>query len=177
MANLSQNDRNIIAEHPLDKCLDHLQDPLRKAEQQYRPGSLSHDVTVSSQDQGPQKAISRVLYTLQGHEVALDLRSKIGNSNIATELSKLFGLVQSSRYNYEHYRALSRLVVKKAPDVDVWNAVFDLIITVSRTTPPTSVPVSFDGTPVTHSSSSQQGGEQTQKVVEGRIFEEISSPQ
>lgn len=111
MANLSQNDRNIIAEHPLDKCLDHLQDPLRKAEQQYRPGSLSHDVTVSSQDQGPQKAISRVLYTLQGHEVALDLRSKIGNSNIATELSKLFGLVQSGRYNYEHYRALSRLVV------------------------------------------------------------------
>jgi len=173
MANLSQNDRNIIAEHPLDKCLDHLQGPLRKAEQQYRPGSLSHDVTVSSQDQGPQKAISRVLSTLQGHEVALDLRSKIGNSNIATELSKLFGLVQSGRYNYEHYRALSRLVVKKAPDVDIWNAVFDLIITVSRTTPPTSVPVSFDGTPITHSSSSQQGGEQTQKMVEGRIFEEI----
>lgn len=32
---------------------------------------------------------------------------------------------------------------------------------------------SFDGTPITSSSASQQGGEQTQKLVEGRVFEEI----
>ena len=175
MANLSQNDRNIIAEHPLNKCLDHLQDPLRKAEQNFRPGSLSYDGTVDSLDSGPQKAISRLLSTLQGHEVALDLGSKIGNSNVATELSKTFGLVQSGRYSYEHYRTLSRLVIKQAPDVDIWNAVFDLIIIVSRTTPSTSIPVSFDSTPVIHSSASQQGKEQTRKLVEGRIFEEIKS--
>ncbi|KAI4087136.1 MAG: hypothetical protein L6R37_008352 [Teloschistes peruensis] len=85
----------------------------------------------------------------------------------------LFRRVQNSNFDYEHYRALSRLVVKEASDVDIWNAVFDLIITVSRTTPPTSVPISFDGTPITSSSASQQGGEQTQKLVEARIFEEI----
>ncbi len=173
MANLSQNDHSIIAEHPLDTSLDHLREPLRKIEQGYKPGSLSYDGAVDNSDQGTQKAMSRLLLALMGHEVALDLRSKIGNSNIATELSKLFGLVQGGRYNYEHYRALSRLVIKQAPDVDIWNAVLNLIITISRTTPPTSIPASFDGTPITHSSSSQQGGEQTQKLVEGRIFEEI----
>ncbi|KAL8673853.1 MAG: hypothetical protein Q9168_001718 [Polycauliona sp. 1 TL-2023] len=173
MANLWQNDRDVIAEHPLDKCLDHLQDPLRKAEQNYRLGSLSYDGTVDSLDSGPQKAISRLLSALQGSEVALDLRSKTGHGDVASELSALFRRVRINQFNYEHYRALSRLVIKQASDVDIWNAVFDLIITVSRTTPPTSVPVSFDGTPITSSSALQQGGEQTQKLVEARIFEEI----
>ncbi|KAL8698069.1 MAG: hypothetical protein Q9201_006780 [Fulgogasparrea decipioides] len=173
MANLSQNDRNIIAEHPLDKLLDHLQDPLRKAEQNNIPGSLSHDGIVNRPDQGPQKAISRLLGALQVHEVALDLRSKTGNENIASELSTLFRRVQNGNFNYEHYRALSRLVVKKAPDIDIWNAVLDLIITVSRTTPPTSIPPSFNGTPVTKSSSSFQGSEQTRKIIESAMFYEI----
>lgn len=173
MANLSQRDLEIIVEYPLDKCLDYLQDPIRKAEQYHTSGSLPYDGIVNSQDQGPQKAISRLLYTLQGHEAAFNLRSKIGNDNVATELSKLFGLIQRGRYDYEHYRALSRLVVKRAPDVDIWNAVFDLIIAISRTTPPTSIPVSFDGTPITKSSSSFQGSEQTRRIIESEMFYEI----
>ncbi len=96
------------------------------------------------------------------------------SGDIASELLTLRKRVRDGNFNYEYYRALSRLVIKQAPDVDIWNAVLNLIITVSRTNPPTSVPVSFDGTSITHSSSSQQRGEQTQKLVEGRIFEEIS---
>lgn len=172
MASLSQNDHNIIAKHPLDTFLDHLREPLQRTGTNYEPHSTSHHDAVESSNAGPQKAISRLLTTLMGHEAALDLRSKIGNDNLATELSKLFAFVQRGRYNYEHYRALSRLVIKQAPDVEIWNAVFDLI-TVSRTTPPTSIPVSFDSTPIMSSSASQQGGEQTQKLVEARIFEEI----
>ena len=173
MTDLSQKDRNIIAEHPLDKWLDHLRDPLRKAEANYEPHSLSHHDAVDGTDLGPQKAISRLLTTLMGHEVAFNLRSKTGSGDLASELSALFRRVRNGDFNYEHCRALSRLVVKQASDVDIWNAVFDLITTVSRTTPPTSIPVSFDGTPITNSSASQQGGEQTQKLVEARIFEEI----
>ncbi|MCJ1425542.1 hypothetical protein MMC29_003442 [Sticta canariensis] len=173
MANLSQNDRAIITEHPLNKCLDHLREPLEEVGRNYKLSSLSYDGVVDRPDSGPQKAISRLLSALLGHEAAFDLRSKISNSYIDTELSKLYGLVRSGRYNYEHYRVLLRLVVKQASDVDIWNAVFDLVTTVSRTTPPTSIPVSFDGTPITSSSASQQGGEQTRKLVEARIFEEI----
>ena len=173
MANLSQSDLDIIAEHPLDKCLDYLQDPLRKAEQNQRSGSLQYDGVANSQDQGPQKAISRLLYTLQGHEAAFNLRSKIGNGDLASELSTLFRRVRTGSFNYQHYRPLSQLVIKRASDVNIWSAVFELIITVSRTTPPTSIPVSFEGTPIISSSASQQGGEQTRKLVEARILEEI----
>ena len=173
MVNLSQSDRNIIAEHPLNTSLDHLQEPLRKTEQRYKSGSLSFDGPADDPDLSPQKIISRLLSILLTHEVGLNLRLKIGNNDIASELSDLFNAVRSGRYNYEHYRALSQLIVNQASDLDIWNAVFDLIITVSRTTPPTSIPVSFDDTPVTISSSSQQGGERIQKLVEGRIFEEI----
>ncbi|KAL8851811.1 MAG: hypothetical protein Q9198_011051 [Flavoplaca austrocitrina] len=173
MASLSQNDRNIIAEHPLDKCLDHLQDPLRKVEHNYRPDPIPYQYTLTDQDQERHEAISKLLLASMGHKVTFNLRSKIGNSNIATKLSKLFGFVQSDQYNYEHYRALSRLVIKKAPDIGIWNAVFDLITTVSRTTPPTSIPVSFDSTPVTISSSSFQGSEQTRRIIESAMFHEI----
>lgn len=173
MANLSQNDRNIIGVHPLGKCLDHLRDPLERAEQTYEPNPLSHDDVVNSTDSDPQKAISSLLTTLETHDVALDLRSKIGSGFIVSDLVELRRRVRNGNFNYEHHRALSCLVVKQASDVDIWNAVFDLITTVSRTTPSTSIPLSFDGTPITNSSASQQDDEQTQALVEQRIFEEI----
>jgi len=110
-------------------------------------------------DRGPQEAISKLLLNLMGHKVALDLRSKTGNGDIASELSTLFRRVRNGDFSYEHYRALSRLVIKQAPDVDIWNAVLNLIITVARTTPPTSIPVSLDGTPITISTLSFQGTE------------------
>ena len=50
MANLSQNDRNIIAEHPLDKYLGQLKDPLRNVEENYRSGFISYDGTADSHD-------------------------------------------------------------------------------------------------------------------------------
>jgi Fungal protein kinase len=71
------------------------------------------------------------------------------------------------------YRPLFLLVIKKAPDIDIWNAVFDLIRSVSQTTPPTSIPPSFDGTPVIYSSASMQGEEQTKRLLETSLFDEI----
>ncbi len=72
-----------------------------------------------------------------------------------------------------------KLVLIKAEDVEIWTAMLDFIARtrpiLQPTTPPTSVPASFDGTPITHSSASQQGGEQTRKLVERRIFEEIKN--
>ncbi len=164
MANLSQGDRTVIAEYPLDNCLGHLQDSLRKAEQIYRPDSLSYSDTVDSSDQEPRKAISKLLYTLEGHDVALDLRSNTGNRNVALDLIEVRGRIHKGDLNYEHYRALSRLVIRKTSDFDIWNAVLNLINSLSWITPPTR-----------HSSASQQGGEQTKKLVERMIFEEIKN--
>ncbi len=113
MANLSQDDRTVIAEHPLDNCLGHLQDSLRKAEQ--IPSQVpSLSAAIDSSDQGPRKAISKLRNILEGHEVALGLRSRTGNRNVASDLLGVRERVHKGDFNYEHYRALPRLVIKQA---------------------------------------------------------------
>ena len=170
MTNLSQNDRNIIAEYPLSKNFDHLQEPLRKAEQNYESGPIPNNDTLTK-DQRRQKAISSLLLALMGQKAAFNLRSKIGNNNIIIELSKFFEFVQNGRYNYEHYRTLSRLIVKQVLDVDIWNVVFDFIITIFRIILFTDIFVFFDGISVTSSSVTQQGGEQIRKLMKAKLFD------
>ncbi|KAH7038964.1 FunK1 protein kinase [Macrophomina phaseolina] len=102
--------------------------------------------------EGRKKAISRLLSALMGTEVALDLRLKASGLNVVSELA---------------------LVIHNASDSKIWSAVLDLITTLTRVTPPASVPATFDSTPITHSSASQQGAKQTREAVERKVFEEI----
>ncbi len=90
MANLSQDDRAVITKHPLDDSLDPLRDSLRKAELSYGPSSVSYDGAKDTRDQRLLKAVSRLLHTLMGHDVALTLRSKTGAGDLASELSTFF---------------------------------------------------------------------------------------
>ena len=176
MANLSQGDLTIIAKHPLDSSLNHLQDSLRQAEQSCKPSFTTYGGAVDSSDQAPPKAIWRLLYTLQGHEVALDLRSKSGQGDLASELSTLFRRVRNGDFNYEQYRALSRLVIKKAPDVEIWNAVFNLISTLSRITPPPSHPSftsSFQQTPWSFNTGSFADTSEHRDQVDGALKAEL----
>ncbi len=176
MANLSQDERLVVATYPLNDSLAHLQDSLRKAEQSYPPRNFSDVESVDNSATGPPKAISRLLSTLQGHEVAFGLRSKTRNGNIVSELSTLVGRVQNGDFNYEHYRVLSRLVIKEAPDVDIWNAVFDLISTHSRITPPpsrTSFTSSFQQTPWSFNTGSFADTSEHRNQVDGVLKEEL----
>lgn len=79
MTDLSPGDRDIIAKYPLNNSLDHLQDLLGVAEQAY-------SASVDPHDKSFQRAISRLLYSLQGVEVAFDLRSPASDQNVASEL-------------------------------------------------------------------------------------------
>lgn len=124
MANLSQDNCTIITEHPLDNSLDHLRDSLRKAEQSFKPGSIDDAGNIS--DQGPLKAVVRLLTTLQSHDVAIIISSKTGNGDLASELITIFRRVRNGEFNYEHYHGSSQLIITKAPDVEIWIAVFDL---------------------------------------------------
>jgi hypothetical protein len=128
-------------EHPLDDSLDHLRNAFRKAVQSYKPGAIFYDGAVGSSSQRLEKATSRLLSALMGSDVALYLPSRIGNRNMASDLLRVRERVQKGDFNYEHYRTLSRLVIKKASDVKIWSAVFNLIITLSRISPPASIPL------------------------------------
>lgn len=175
MATLSQDDHDIVAKYPLDTSFDHLQESLQNMQQSNRSNTFLFDGGADDPNSERHETISKLLLALMGHKVAYNLHSNIGGGNIATELSKLFGLVQSGRFNYEHFRALSQLIIKKASDVEIWSAVLNLILTVSRATPPASIPASSDSTPVTVSSSSFQGSEQTRNIIETAMFYEIET--
>lgn len=136
ITNLSKNDRDFIIRHSLNDELDRSRDLLRKAEQSYDgAGDTPHQERL--------KAVLRLLNTLQIHDVSFTLRSKIRDENLATELNRLFNRAQNIDFNYQSYRPLSVLVIENASDLDIWNAVFDLIRLVSQTTPPTSIPPSY----------------------------------
>lgn len=142
MTVLSQDYCTVVAKYPLDNSLDHLRDSLRKAEECYESGLTNYDDAGVNFDQRPLKAVSRLLNTLQNHDVALTLHSKTENGDLASELYTLFRHVRNGNFNYEYYRVLLRLVIKKASNVDVWNAVFYLTKFISWTTPPSSISVS-----------------------------------
>lgn len=116
MANLSQDDRTIIAKHPLANSLDHLREPLRKV---YESRFLSHDGAVNSFDKGSQEATSKLLDVLGSFDAVFYLLSKTQNRDITFEFATLRRRVRNSDFKYEHYRALSRFVIKRAFDVDI----------------------------------------------------------
>ncbi|KAM4061752.1 kinase [Hirsutella rhossiliensis] len=108
-----------------------------------------------------------------GQETTLDLHSPFNNRNVASELATILGHLRQGHHDYGHFFPLVKLVTQKASDAKIWNAVLDLVATLTRVTPPASVPATFDSTPITHSSASQQGTEQTREVVKRKVFEEI----
>ena len=105
MANLSQDDRTVITNHPLDDSLDHLRDSLGKIELSHGPSSTSNNGASDTRDQGLRRAVSRLLSTLQGHDVAFILRSKTGNVALGFELATVFIRVQNGNFTYQQYPA------------------------------------------------------------------------
>lgn len=172
MSNLSEDDCIVISKHPLKNSLDIVRVSLRKAEQFYQQGLTNSDDGINT-DEGPLEAVSLLLGTLQTCNLASAMKSKTSNGVLASDLYMLFRHMREVHFNYEHYRALSQLVIKSAPDVDIWNAVFDLIDFISRLTPPRSVPVSFHRTPVVYSFASMTRDEQTKRLLEISLFNEI----
>ncbi|GBF62454.1 hypothetical protein TMEN_4999 [Trichophyton mentagrophytes] len=148
MVDLSPDDLDVMERYPLSGPLDKLGELLQDAEKVYN--SRRSD----SLDRLYRNAISKLVHTLQGAEAPCHLRSWINDEKINIDLSDLFSMLA------------------KAPDVDIWKAVYQLIEAVSQLTPPATVPPTSDGTPWRSTSSSQRGNEQTRKLVEERLFDE-----
>ncbi|EEH04621.1 conserved hypothetical protein [Histoplasma capsulatum G186AR] len=187
MAGLSQEDRNIIKNHPLTSSVNHLQGVLQEAEKIYESRLISYDGAVDSLDQLYRGATSGLLSVLQKEGAACNLHSRIGDGKLESDLGHLVERLKKTKgiFKYDDYRPLVHLVIQRLPDneiqdvnkwnVNIWKAVFNLIDNIPQSTPPTSIPPSYDSTPVKSTSSSQKGSEQTRKLVNPRIFEEICS--
>ncbi|EER42840.1 conserved hypothetical protein [Histoplasma capsulatum H143] len=146
MAGLSQEDREFIKNHPLTNLADPLRGALQEAERIYESRLVSYDGAVDSLDQLYRNVISKLLSALQGEEAALNIRSRISNGNVGSDLANLFTSLQRTNFSYNHYRRLVHLVIQrplhtesqdiKTWNVDIWKAVLGLIDTISRSTPP-----------------------------------------
>lgn len=98
MVQSSQDDRKIIDKYPFGDSLDFLRDRLKEADS----SASTATATITFQN-----ATSRLLLILMGHEAAFNLKARTSNGNLASELSQVFGRIQSSAFNYDYFRPLS----------------------------------------------------------------------
>ncbi|TPX23172.1 hypothetical protein DIZ76_012497 [Coccidioides immitis] len=89
MAELSPDEKSIIKDYPLAGSLDNLCGLLQEAETIY-----SSDTAIDSLDQLYRSALSKLLHALQGGDAAFNLRSRIADQNVASDLADLFKHLQ-----------------------------------------------------------------------------------
>ncbi|SLM34569.1 serine threonine-protein kinase sgk2 [Lasallia pustulata] len=174
MAHLNREERDTINENPLGDSLSGVREALCEAERNTHCEASQSDDSTGAPER-PRlfvSAIGKLLSILFASNVSLALASRTGRDALYSDLAPVRLRVQKGDVEYKHFRPLSQLVIKQAPDVDIWAAVVALVRLVSYSSPPPSLPPSFD-TPITHTSASQQGSEQTRREVEHRVFEEI----
>ncbi|OAQ60178.1 serine/threonine-protein kinase Sgk2 [Pochonia chlamydosporia 170] len=174
MADLTQEERDTIDKNSLGDSLSSVREALREAERDTQHETSQSDDSTCAPER-PRlfaAAIGKLFVILSASDVSLLLASRTGRDALAPDLTAVRLRVLKGDFEYKHFRPLSQFVIKQAPDVDIWAAVIAFVRSLSHSTPPPSLPPSFE-TPITHSSASQQGSEQTRRKIEPCVFEEI----
>ncbi|TFB07258.1 hypothetical protein CCMA1212_001248 [Trichoderma ghanense] len=180
---LTPAELDAIENNPLGDALNPIREALREADSTLGSFQLDGTTDVVEDADAPERprlfvaALTRLLGIFFGSEAPTLLASRTGGRDLLSDLYAVRSLLRpndnrTTDIAYQYFRPLSRAVIRRAPDVEIWAAVVHLILATSRSTPPPSAPPSFE-TPITHSSASQQGSEQSRQVIEDRVFEEI----
>ncbi|KAB8356462.1 hypothetical protein FH972_024045 [Carpinus fangiana] len=117
---------------------------------------------------------SNLVGALQVHPVARKLESQHSNRTIGGELALLFERLDHDDCKLEPFLPLANAVLSEASDADIWKAAVKAIASSTRITPPSSFEPTFDGTPHTYSSSSHQGSEQTRRLLDAALRDELA---
>ncbi|MCJ1360537.1 MAG: hypothetical protein MMC33_010545, partial [Icmadophila ericetorum] len=117
-----------------------------------------------------------LLLALQSQPAARILPSRNGHGTLLGDLSGYVTLVDSNNFDIKSAIPLVERAVNNASDVEIWNAVFDLVVRTSlkQATPPTAFEKAVFDTPLRSSSASQRGIEQTHDEVDQRILGELT---
>ena len=120
------------------------------------PTTSQHSVAQCADNVGPEPSAARIL------------PSRSNRGTVLGDLSGYVTLVDSNNFDIKSAIPLVERVVKNAPDVEIWNAVFDLVAHTSPKpiTPPTALERAIFDTPLRSSSASQRGIEQTHDEVD-----------
>ena len=162
MTSISKDDKNFILEHPLTSLT-----PLRALFK-----SQESSPNVSQEALGRRDAISDLLATLQIHPVAKRLCSLQWPIN--RMLPSICTRLLVNDIDLSYFTPLTILVANEASDLDIWQAVLQLV-DLSRTTPPSeSIATTYTGTPRTRSTASFQDSSQTRKNLRQPMLMELS---
>ncbi|KAI0400036.1 serine/threonine-protein kinase Sgk2 [Xylaria palmicola] len=176
MAQLTKEEHDVIQQNPLGDSLDVIRDALRDAEPDPFGETPQSDDSAAIPRPGRPRlwiaAVGKLLSIFSASDVSFVLASRTGSGTLYTDLGVVRSRFQKADFEHRYFRPLLRLVSEIAPDIDIWTAVIDLVSETLNSTPPTSLPSSFE-TPITHSSASLQGSDQTRPKVEARVFHEI----
>lgn len=104
------------------------------------------------------------------------LPSQNGHGLLLQDISSRVILLASNNFDVASAIPLVERVIKCVPDLEIWNAVFDLVAQTSTKdiTPPPTLQRDISDTPLRSSSASQSGTEQTHDEVDHRILEELT---
>ncbi|KAK9445211.1 serine/threonine-protein kinase Sgk2 [Metarhizium brunneum] len=157
---LTEQQINVILEYPLNNTLDPFRDKLRDLDEADRSW---HNATAS------------IILALVDTGAVLNLGSRGGKETLADNLFPLYPSVRKGSFKREHFRHLIRCIIDKASDIDIWEAVFSIIKSLSALTPPrSSITPTFKGTPV-KTSSSRLADSETRDIIKGELFKEIKN--
>jgi len=121
-----------------------------------------------------------LIQALQIEPAARTLPSRIADRTVSGDLAILYGRVDSNQLDIVSAIPLVEQIVRNEPDaptwndLDIWHAVFELVVRTNPTTPPTAFEKAVFDTPLQSSSASQRGIEQTHDEVDQRILEELT---
>ncbi|KAI0467048.1 serine/threonine-protein kinase Sgk2 [Xylaria cf. heliscus] len=159
---LSEEQTRVIADNPLGDTLESVRVKLRDCTDVLSKG-----------------IVARLLGALVGSSAALKFRAPDGNGNdgVPERLVLLRRKVGEGVIQLDPFRPLVCHVVDKSSDINIWQAVFNIIetLTDSTLTPPLySIAPTFRGTPIKNSSSRLADSE-TREIVEEELFNEIKN--
>ncbi|KAI1291224.1 serine/threonine-protein kinase Sgk2 [Xylaria venustula] len=104
-----------------------------------------------------QEDVASLLSALVGSPTAFSLPFPDGKGNVAAKLFPIQQQVRGGLVKPDHFSALVHHVVSNSSDIDIWEAVFDIIDNLGALTPPpSSIAPTFQGTPVRSSSIEKQ---------------------
>ncbi|KAG9249626.1 uncharacterized protein F5Z01DRAFT_611418, partial [Emericellopsis atlantica] len=146
------------SERPLSDTLDPFRDKLRD---------------LNEADDPRQEDIASLLSALVASPAAFSLSSPDESGSVAVKLLSILQYVRGGEIKTQQFHPLVRHVVDDSSDIDVWEAVFTVIESLSALTPPpSSIAPTFKGTPI-KTSSSRLADSETRDIVEGELFYEI----
>ncbi|KAI8626594.1 serine/threonine-protein kinase Sgk2 [Xylariaceae sp. FL1651] len=154
---LTQQAKDIISDFPLKDTFNHIRHKLRDFD-----------------DANPHKEdVTSILSALVVSPTAFSLPSPDGSGNVAAKLLSILQHFRGGVVKPDRFCALVRHVVSKSSDIDIWEAVFNIIDNLGALTPPPSSNApTFQGTPV-RPSSNRISDSETRDIIERELFHEI----